>query len=170
MVVAEWSRRSPLVTTVTQNVDGLHERAGTERVIRLHGSLWEVRCWNGCARGNTPVVNHDVPLSPLPPRCGYCGGLQRPGVVWFGEPLDAGVFEGARRAARTADIFLTVGTSSLVHPAAGLVIVARDNGAYVVEINPEETALSSTADLVVREPAETALVEIDQRLGTGDAS
>lgn len=163
-VIASWSRRFPRLTTITQNVDGLHERAGTERVLRLHGSIWEVRCARPCRAGAEPVVNLAVPISPLPPRCPHCHGLLRPGVVWFGEALDARVMSAARAAAASADIFLTIGTSSVVHPAAGLVLVARDGGAFTVEINPEETALSSVADLVIRAPAETALPDIDRRV------
>lgn len=164
LVVAAWSRQSRLVTTITQNVDGLHERAGTERVVRLHGSIWEVRCWKECRAGRVPVPNFDVPIAPLPPRCPHCGGLQRPGVVWFGEALAPEVLGAAQRAATSADVFLTVGTSSLVYPAAALVPTARAHGAFTVEINPEATAHSGVADLVLRAPAEWALAEIDKGL------
>jgi NAD-dependent deacetylase len=161
-VIASWSRDTARVTVITQNVDGLHERAGTLRVIRLHGSIWEVRCWNECPRGKWPISHVETPLCTLPPRCPYCDGLLRPGVVWFGEALDPDVLRAAHDAAQHADIFLTVGTSSLVFPAASLMPAARDHGAFTVEINPEATPASSSADLVLRSPAETALVDIDR--------
>ncbi len=161
-VIASWSRDTGRVTVITQNVDGLHERAGTMGLIRLHGSIWEVKCWEACPRGRRPTSQVETPLATIPPRCPYCNGLLRPGVVWFGEALDANVMSAAEQAARRADIFLTVGTSSLVFPAASLMPVARAHGAFAVEINPEATSVSSTADLVIRSPAETALAEIDQ--------
>lgn len=161
-VIASWSRDATGVAVITQNVDGLHERAGTLGVIRLHGSIWEVRCWNACHRGRRPTAHVETPLVTLPPRCPHCGGFQRPSVVWFGEPLDRDVLGAAHHAAQHADIFMTVGTSSLVFPAASLMPTARERGAFTVEINPEATPASSSADLVLRSPAETVLVDIDR--------
>jgi NAD-dependent deacetylase len=161
-VVAAWSHRFPAFALVTQNVDGLHERAGTANVTRLHGSIWTLRCWTGC--GATPWPDTRVPLAPLPPECPRCGGLARPGVVWFGEALDPIEFGRAERACQ-CDVFLTVGTSSVVHPAAGLSRIAHASGAFVIEVNPEATPLSGLADLSLRGPAESVLAELDRRLG-----
>ena len=87
-VLAAWSRRYPGYTLLTQNVDGLHEHAGTENVVRFHGSIWEVLCWQRCAGSPARWRDDRVPLPQLPPPCPHCGGLLRPGVVWFGESID----------------------------------------------------------------------------------
>jgi NAD-dependent deacetylase len=125
----------------TQNVDGLHERAGSRSVVRLHGSLWRVRC---TAEG-TEREDLRPALDPLPPRCAACGAMLRPAVVWFEEALPMMEFGRAQLAARAAALVLVVGTSSLVHPAASLPLAALDAGAYVVEINPERTPLTTAA-------------------------
>jgi NAD-dependent deacetylase len=160
-VLADWSATLPGFSLVTQNVDGLHERAGTGHVTRLHGSLWTLRCWNGC--GAAPWANTDVPLAPLPPRCPSCGGLARPGVVWFNEHLDPADVARADRAC-VCDVFLVVGTAAIVYPAAGLAGTARRCGAFVIEINPEPTGITSDVDLVLRGPAEVVLDAIDRQL------
>lgn len=158
-VLARWVRERA-ATLITQNVDGLHERAGAEPVIRLHGSIWHVRCWDRCARGRSEWLDDRVPIGSLPPRCPHCGGLVRPGVVWFGEPLDPVVLDMARAAA-TCDVFLTVGTSAAVYPAAGLIPHAKAAGALVVEINPDATEASHVADVVLRMKADEALEQVD---------
>lgn len=122
----------------TQNVDGLHERAGSKALVRLHGSLWIVRCT--VCRAEREDLRPS--LAPLPPRCDACGGMLRPGVVWFEEALPMREFARARDAARTATLALVVGTSSLVYPAASLPFEAVEAGAHVVEINPEPTPLT----------------------------
>jgi NAD-dependent deacetylase len=124
----------------TQNVDGLHELAGSRSMVRLHGSLWRLRCTTCGLRSD----DRRAPLDPLPPRCA-CGGLLRPDVVWFGEALPMEEFGRAERAARNAALCLVVGTSSLVEPAAGIPRIARAAGAHVVEINPESTPLTPLA-------------------------
>jgi NAD-dependent deacetylase len=141
----------PETRVITQNVDGLHERAGTPSVLRLHGSLWRVRC---VEEGRE---QEDLrPELPLPPRCA-CGALLRPAVVWFGEGLPSHVLADATAAVRQAAVLIVAGTSSLVWPAAGLPGLARAAGAFVVEVNPEETPLSDDADEVLRWPAGRAL-------------
>jgi NAD-dependent deacetylase len=156
-VIAGWSRRLPGFTLITQNVDGLHERAGTVRVIRFHGSIWELRCWSGC--GAAPWRDERVPLPELPPRCRRCGGLARPGVVWFGEGIDRAVMTQSERAAR-CDLFFVIGTASAVYPAAGLTALASAHGAFTVEINPDATEASERVDLSIRGAAETVLPRI----------
>jgi len=125
---------------ITQNVDSLHERAGSRAVVHLHGSVWRVRCLE-CGREE---ANEQVPLVPLPPRC-ECGGMQRPAVVWFGEQLPQRELQAAVNAARQVEAFLVVGTSSLVYPAAALPRVALESGARVIEVNPEATDLTPHA-------------------------
>ncbi len=142
----------PNLTLITQNVDGLHERAGSRRVLRLHGSLWRLRC----VREGTRRDNFDVPLKAMPPRCA-CGALERPEVVWFGETLDEGIITAALRAARQADLMLVVGTSALVYPAASLPLLTLEAGGRVVEFNVARTPLSDYADEVLLGPAAATL-------------
>jgi NAD-dependent deacetylase len=156
-VLARWTRERPGFTLITQNVDGLHERAGAERLVRLHGSIWHVRCWQGCAAGRQDWLDETVPQHRLPPSCPHCGGLVRPGVVWFGEPLDPSVVNAAAQAAAQCDVFLSIGTSSVVYPAAGLLHQARHHGAFTVEINTEETGASASVDVALRGEAEGVL-------------
>jgi NAD-dependent deacetylase len=163
-VLAAWSQRWSGFTLVTQNVDGLHERAGTKGVVRFHGSLWEVQCWSACRASPARWWDERVPLEPLPPACPHCDGILRPGVVWFGEAIDGLVLERSSKAAASCDVFLVVGTSSLVHPAAALIDLARRGGAYTVEINPEATPVTSRVDLALSEPAELALDRLEQLL------
>jgi NAD-dependent deacetylase len=155
-VLARWTRDRPGVTLITQNVDGLHERAGAERLIRLHGSIWRLRCWTGCAAGREDWLDETTPLPTLPPRCPHCGGLARPAVVWFGESLDPRILDRAV-AATECDVFLTIGTSAVVYPAAGLVHQAKRCGALTVEINPDATDASGRVDLAIRGRAEEVL-------------
>jgi NAD-dependent protein deacetylase/lipoamidase len=130
---------------ITQNVDGLHRAAGSRNVIELHGSIWRLRCLD-CAR---EMENREAPLREIPPRCA-CGGLLRPGVVWFGEALPADAIERAVHAARECDVFLVCGTSAVVYPAAALPERALAAGARVIEVNLEETAFSQFAALSLR--------------------
>jgi NAD-dependent deacetylase len=134
------------VTLVTQNVDDLHERGGSHNVVHLHGRIMGSRCFADCGR-ETP----EDPAAPVP-RC-VCGSMLRPDVVWFGEMLPAETLEDARNAAEGCDACLVVGTSGLVHPAAGLPFVAKRSGAVMIEVNPEETPLSPACDLILRGPA-----------------
>jgi len=159
-VLALWSRRHPAFTLITQNVDGLHERAGTANVIRYHGSIWEVLCWNRCKSSPPRWIDKTVPLSEIPPSCPYCGGLIRPGVVWFGESIDPDVLRQSAKAV-DCDIFMTIGTSSQVYPAAGLAEQAHMKGAFTLEINMESTPASVGVDLSIQGPAETILQEIE---------
>jgi len=160
-VLAAWSRERPHFSVVTQNVDGLHERAGTLNLTRLHGSIWTLQCWSTC--GADDWTDLRTPLEPRPPRCPDCGGIARPGVVWFGELLNPSDLAAADSAC-TCDVLLVVGTSSVVYPAAGLADIARSRGAFVVEINPEATP--AAADLCLRQPAEVALAELAKRIGS----
>ncbi len=143
--LAELETRKPRFTLVTQNVDGLHDRAGSRNVVKLHGDIWALRC----LRCGSERRDKRTPLPELPPRC-ECGGMLRPGVVWFGEPLPAEAWERAQRATREAEVLLVVGTSATVYPAAGLVPLAMSAGARVIECNVEETPFSSGLDRSLR--------------------
>lgn len=162
-VLAEWSRRFPNFTLITQNVDGLHEKAGTRDVVRLHGSIWEVSCWQRCAAA-PPRWRDDTPaFAEIPPRCPHCGGVIRPGVVWFGEQLDPEIVDRATDAA-ACDVFITAGTSAIVYPAAGFLELAKRHGAFTVEINPETTPATATVDLALQGGAEVVLPRIAEDL------
>ena len=143
--LAEMSHRIPKFTLLTQNVDGLHQRAGCEEVVELHGNISRVRCSAGC--GCVAAWDEN---GGLPPRCPNCGARLRPDVVWFGERLPAGALETALAAARSCQLFFSVGTSGLVQPAASLAATAQQQGAAVVEINLEPTPLSARADFSLR--------------------
>lgn len=168
-VIARWTRRSPECRVITQNVDDLHVQAGTRQLVRLHGSLWEMSCAGigsldgACAAGRRPWRDERALPAGVVPRCPYCGGLARPAVVWFGEALAREHVEAARRAA-ACDLFLTIGTSSLVYPAAGLVHEARDLGAFTVEINLAATPVSATVDLAIPGAAEQILPAVDSAM------
>jgi NAD-dependent SIR2 family protein deacetylase len=167
-VLARWSRQRRC-TVVTQNVDDLHHRAGTEGVIRLHGSLWELRC-SGIAtpvqtRGRNGACHEEwrderVPLPEMPPRCPRCGGLARPAIVWFGEALRDSDLRAATAATR-CDLFIAVGTSAIVHPAAGLLHEAKRHGAVTAEINPVPTPASGLVDIAIQGTAEDVLPRLD---------
>ena len=150
--LTEYARRTPLhvssFTLITQNVDGLHQRAGSQNVIELHGNIHRTKCFD-----EGVIVDSWPPSDDVLPPCPYCGGYLRPDVVWFGETLPPQALAAAFAAAQTCDIFFSVGTSALVHPAASLPFEALKQGAIVVEINPDETPLTGRATYVLRGPA-----------------
>lgn len=166
-VLAGWSRRFPRFVLVTQNVDGLHERAGTRGVVRFHGSLWELSCWGRCA-GAPERWRDESALEEVPPRCPHCGGLARPGVVWFGEAIPPEALAAASQAL-DCDVCLAVGTSAVVYPAAGLVAEAGARGAFTAEINPEATPASSGVDVAIPGRAEDVLDRLEVLLQSGGA-
>jgi NAD-dependent deacetylase len=145
----------PQFSLITQNIDDLHHRAGSKNLVELHGNIWMVRC----TQCHLVSRNEVVPLPELP-ACKECGGLLRPHVVWFGEQLDPTILDKAVAAIRSCDTMLVIGTSALVQPAASLALVAKEQGARVVEINLEATPYSHKLDLALRGKAGEILPQV----------
>ncbi|HUH94799.1 MAG TPA: NAD-dependent deacylase [Casimicrobiaceae bacterium] len=146
--LAQLERRVPAFAPITQNVDGLHQRAGSRNVIELHGNIMRVKC---SREGRT--IERWEEIAPEVPRCPACGALLRPDVVWFEELLPESVLGAAEDAAERCDVMLVVGTSAEAYPAAALPPSAKAAGAAVVEINPRPTPLSGEADFILAGPA-----------------
>ncbi len=143
--LADLEKIYPEFTLITQNTDGLHLAAGSENILELHGSLRRNRC-HSCGK----LYPEKVPSNGLkPPRCG-CGGMLRPDVVWFGEPLSPSILDAALRVATESEVFFSVGSSALVQPAASLPLAAKRNGAVLIEINIEPTPLTSVSDFFLK--------------------
>lgn len=141
--IALWQERFPELTLVTQNIDGLHQKAGSRDVIELHGNIWRAKC-TACS------FFHDMASGEKrPDACLECGSFLRPDVVLFGEMLPPGAFELAAQRASDCELCLVIGTSGLVYPAAGLPEIAKAAGAYICEVNPERTPLSRICDEVL---------------------
>lgn len=154
LALAVLERQMPNFLLITQNVDGLHARAGSRRLVEMHGSLWQVRC-TVCTHARED--RGDLP--PLP-ECPVCGHLLRPGVVWFGEPLTPGVLRLAVEELHRADVFLAIGTSGLVQPAASFHQLARECGAITVEINQVATPITGLMDFALHGRAGDILSEL----------
>ncbi len=142
--LAKLGHALPRLTLVTQNVDGLHQAAGSSGVIEFHGNISRTVCSARPCAGMADPEDHGSP-----PLCTRCGAFMRPDVVWFGEAIPPAALEAAAGAADACDLFLAIGTSAVVYPAAGLAEVARRSGAAVAEINPDATPLSGSADIVL---------------------
>jgi len=142
-IIARTESARPDVTIVTQNIDGLHQLAGSDRVIELHGSLWRIRC----DRCGNRSEGREAPLAEL--KC-TCGGWWRPDIVWFGDNLIEDLIEEALDAIKRCDLLVSIGTSAVVFPAAHMPLHARSAGAKLVEINPEATPLSRVFDVCLR--------------------
>jgi NAD-dependent deacetylase len=159
VALAALQDRVPSLTLVTQNVDGLHARAGSRDVLELHGNITTTLCFDEGSE-----VSAFADDGRTPPRCPRCGALLRPGVVWFGESLPRATLERAEQAAEACDVLLSIGTSSLVHPAAGLPLLAKRRGALLIELNPQPTPLTPHADVVLSGPAGQLLPQLVQQL------
>lgn len=157
-IVARAEQVLPEVAVITQNIDGLHRRAGSTKIHELHGNLWRVRC-DSC---NTKETGDENPRTRL--RCDTCGGWWRPDIVWFGDYLNALTLEAAQAHMQRCDLLVSVGTSAVVHPAAVLPEVARSFGATCVEINPDPTPASYLYQVHMRGPATTMLAELAEGL------
>ena len=147
LALAEIERRVPHFTLITQNVDGLHQRAGSKKTIELHGNISRVKCF----KEETVVTEWNE--ESVPPHCPRCGAWLRPDVVWFGELLPQQALADAYAASEQADVFMSIGTSAVVHPAASLPLQALRSGATVIEVNPDETPLTPYATFSLRGPA-----------------
>jgi NAD-dependent deacetylase len=155
LALVELENKVPQFTLITQNVDGLHQRAGSQNIIELHGNIMRTKCFD-----NGRLVESWPETDEIPPRCPYCSGLLRPDVVWFGESLPHDALETAFASAQSCDIFFSIGTSALVQPAASLPLEAIQSGAVTVEINPQTTLLTSHVDFVLKGGAGTVLPEL----------
>ena len=157
LALVQMERLAPRFTLITQNVDGLHQAAGNRHVLELHGNIMRSRCWReGRIVAPAPDDTH------IPPRCPHCGAFLRPDVVWFGETLPPDVLAAAEQATNEADVFFSVGTSTVVYPAAALPFEARSHGAFVIEVNPATTPLTPHASAVLRGPAGQVLPALVQ--------
>lgn len=155
LALAAVEREKPDFLLVTQNVDGLHRAAGSRRIVEIHGSIWNVRC-TACGAEREDRSRFET----LPPRCGACGGLLRPGVVWFGEMLPPAASDAAMEMLSRCEVLIVAGTSALVAPASGYAAIAKRRGARVIEINPDETPVSGLCDAVFRARSAEALPAI----------
>ncbi|MCV2487970.1 Sir2 family NAD-dependent protein deacetylase [Geodermatophilus sp. YIM 151500] len=164
--LVDLERQGRLRALLTQNIDGLHQAAGSspELVLELHGTVHEVACLSCGVRTPMRATLDRVDAGEDDPACRDCGGILKSATISFGQALDADVLDAAARAAADCDLLLAVGTSLTVHPAAGLVEVAAANGARVVVVNAEPTPYDGLADLVVREPIATALPRLVGRV------
>lgn len=154
-VLAEMEKHYENFTLITQNVDGLHQKAGSKNLIELHGNIWKMQCTSE----KIIIENYEAPLKEIPPRCS-CKALMRPYVVWFGEALHPGTYENAIHAATKCELFLIIGTSAIVQPAASLPIFAKESKAFLIEINIEDTPLTPLADISIKGKAAEILPQI----------
>jgi len=157
--LADLPNRIPHFTLVTQNVDGFHQLAGVPNPIELHGNITHSICFDHHHSVIDWAEDEDIP-----PRCPQCGSPLRPDVVWFGESLPQEALAAASTASKSAEVFFSIGTSSLVEPAASLPIIARQNGSILIEINPARTPISDLAHLAIRRPAAQALPKLIDHL------
>lgn len=153
--LAQLETRVPKFTLITQNIDGLHARAGSQNIIELHGNIHRTKCFKEDAPVDTWIDDEQIP-----PRCPRCGSYLRPAVVWFGEMLPPLALDQSFNAAESCDVFLSIGTSGVVEPAASLPFIALRAGAVVVEINPDETPLSKSAAFRIAAPSGLALLAL----------
>lgn len=159
-VLARWEKIFPSFALITQNIDGLHQKADSKNILELHGNIWKLRCMEE----GTITENHEAPLEEIPPHCPDCGALLRPHVVWFGEPLPSSILHKAFLLSSSCEIMFVVGTSAIVQPAASLPLTASEAGAKIVEINPDPTPLTSYSDFSFRGKAGEILPLIDEEL------
>jgi len=156
VLIAQAEKELPSAVVITQNIDGLHQRAGSEKVFELHGSLWRTRCPHCRKREHDP----SAPIAST--RCD-CGEYKRPDIVWFGDALFPDVLTAVEGELTSCDLLVSIGTSAVVYPAAQMPMIAKAAGATLVEINPEETPISEAFDLCLRGSASEMLAEICSR-------
>jgi len=154
-ILAEMENYYKNFTLITQNVDGLHKKAGSKNIIELHGNIWKMQC----IIEKKVIENYETPLKELPPKCN-CKALMRPYVVWFGEELHPGVYETALKAATNCELFIVIGTSAVVQPAASLPVYAKESKALLIEINVEESPLTPLIDVFIKGKAAEVLPQL----------
>jgi NAD-dependent deacetylase len=159
-VIAGWESLFGEMAVITQNVDGLHAKAGSQNVVELHGNIWKLRC----TREGTVEEVRDNPLPHIPPVCPNCGSLFRPHIVWFGESLDPVVLDRAYDLSQSCQVMFVIGTSAVVHPAASLPYAAARAGAKIVEVNLEPTSLTPHANFFFPGKAGEILPVLDRQL------
>lgn len=159
--IAAFEKHFPDAVVITQNIDGLHRRAGSMRILELHGNISRNKCFD-CGRMYDREIDPDAEL----PRCG-CGGMIRPDVVWFGEMLPQDILQAAFEASEAAEVFFSVGTSAVVQPAASLPLVAARRGACLVEVNVEPTPLTPVADIFLQGKSGEILPLLLERFESG---
>ena len=150
-IIKDIQNKYPNTTVITQNIDGMHQRSGIQNVIELHGSLWRMRC------ESEGTIYEDLENGKYSNRFCDGGNFRRPDIIWFGDTLDENIIREANLTISTCDLFISIGTSANVWPAAGYPQVAKDNGAFCIELNPEDTELSPLYDLKVRTTASMGL-------------
>jgi NAD-dependent deacetylase len=155
-VISQLEKQHDQVIVVTQNIDGMHQRAGSTDVIELHGSLWRMRC-------PTHGISEDIGTTYKSFKCEKCSHWLRPDIVWFGDMLKQEVIQAAVTAIGTCDLFISIGTSGIVYPAAGFPQIAKENNALCIEINPESSPMSHMYDQHIKEGAGTALPNLFEK-------
>ena len=158
VAIAELEELRPRVSVITQNIDGLHQRAGSTDVIELHGSMQRFKCIHGRHTGFG--FEDFADQEQKPPRCPLCGDLLRPEVVWFGEALPPEAIGRAQQLSASCDVMIVAGTSGVVFPAAAMPLIAKEAGAIVIDVNPEKDALASRADIFLKGPGGEVLPEL----------
>lgn len=169
--LADLEKRFSNFTLITQNIDDLHQRAGSQKVLRLHGRISENKCLNDC-RGEPTLIDVatlEWDRKSGPPSCPYCGAKVRPNVVWFGENLPSDALQLAGQVSAEADVMIVVGTSGMVTPAADLPLLAREHGAALFEFNPVESVLTPIMDIHFAAPAGEMLPRLIEALNAADA-
>jgi len=159
-VIAGWESLFGEMAVITQNVDGLHAKAGSQNVVELHGNIWKLRC----TREGTVEEVRDNPLPHIPPVCPNCGSFLRPHIVWFGESLDPVVLDRATDLSESCQVMFVIGTSAVVHPAASLPYAAARAGAKIIEVNLEPTSLTPHANFFFPGKAGEILPVLDRQL------
>lgn len=159
-VLARWEKIFPDFALITQNIDGLHWKAGSKNIVELHGNIWMLRC----TEEGTITENHDSPLKEIPLHCPSCGALLRPHVVWFGESLDPLILQRAFALSSQCEVMFVIGTSAIVQPAASLPFSASESGATIVEININPTPLTPYTDFSFMGKSGEILPLIDKNL------
>ena len=160
LALAQLERRYDTLPIITQNIDQLHEEAGSTNVIHLHGLIAQNKCSKACKGEPTLIDVSALNSVEAPPRCPYCGSYVRPDVVWFGEYLPQDKLAAAKRVLETTDLMLVIGTSGVVSPAAEMPFVVKQNGAVVIEVNPYESEIAAIADVWLQSPSGEALPQV----------